>query len=84
MEYRSTRQVEQLLGVNNLSVKIFQGRIAPPEKGPTGQYMWTELDIEKASWVLRRKSADDVLPKKPEPVSRRETFLTGNLKSKIK
>lgn len=78
MEYRSTRQVEKLLKVNNLAVKIFQNRIDPPEKSPTGQYMWTDMDIERASWVLRRKSADDVLPKQLKP--KRQTFLTGDLK----
>ena len=61
MNYRSTRQVEQLFGINNIALKIYQGRVEAPAKGPTGSYMWLPADIEKASWVLRRRSADDVI-----------------------
>ena len=62
MNYRSTRQVEALLGVNNLAVRIAQGRYDPPDKSPQGQYLWTSADIDRISWAVRRKSADDVLP----------------------
>ena len=58
MQYRSTRDVGKLLGVSPLTLikAAWCGRINPPEKGPGGAYMWTEQDIEHASWILLRKS----------------------------
>ena len=65
MNAKSTRQVAALLGlrVHTLSRAIYEGRVAEPTKGPGGSFLWTPEDIERASWVLRRKSADDVLGK---------------------
>ena len=64
MEYRSTRQVAKLLGVRLgiLTRAAWSGQVQPPEKSPSGAFLWTAADIERASWVLRRRSADDVLP----------------------
>jgi len=59
-----TKQAAAMLGVRpgTLTRAIWEGRIPPPTKGPGGAYVWSRLDIERASWVLRRRSADDVLP----------------------
>jgi len=62
-----TKQVAALLGIrpNTFIRAIWEGRIPPPTKGLGGAYLWTRRDIEQASWVLRRRNADDVLsPKK--------------------
>jgi hypothetical protein len=64
MDLRSTRDVARLLGigVSRLARAVWEGRVAAPLKGPGGAYLWTRRDIERASWVLRHRSADDVLP----------------------
>ncbi|MHC4584738.1 MAG: hypothetical protein ACYS3N_09420 [Planctomycetota bacterium] len=62
MNYRSTREVERLLNINNLGIKIHRRQVDAPEKGPTGAYMWTPEDIDRCSWQTRHCSADDVLP----------------------
>jgi len=64
MELRSTRDVARLLGisVSRLARAVWEGRVNAPMKGPGGAYLWNRQDIERASWVLRRRSADDVLP----------------------
>jgi DNA-binding transcriptional MerR regulator len=64
MDLRSTRDVARLLGigVSRLARAVWEGRIDPPAKGPGGAYLWTRRDIERASWALRHRSADDVLP----------------------
>lgn len=58
MRFFSTRQVARLLGVNPaaLSRAIWDDRIDPPPKGPSGNYLWRLSDIERASWVLCRKA----------------------------
>lgn len=61
MAYKSTRQVENLLGINNLAIKIWRGELDPPTKSPTGQYLWTDEDVNRASWQTRRRDASDVL-----------------------
>ena len=67
MFFLSTRQVAQLLGlnVNGLARAVWTGRIRAPEKGPSGNYLWTKSDIEHASWILRGRSIDDILGPKP-------------------
>ncbi len=64
MAYRSTKEVARLLGVSisRLSRAVWEGRIDPPQKAPGGAYLWTRRDVEHASWVLRHRSAGDVLP----------------------
>ena len=58
-----TKQVAALLGVrpNTISRAIWEERLAPPAKGPGGCFVWGRSDVERASWVLRHRSADDVL-----------------------
>ena len=64
--YYSTPQVAQMLKISPgcLSRAVWDGRLESPEKGPGGAFLWAEEDIHRASWVLRRRSADDVLNKK--------------------
>jgi len=63
MTYRSTREVASLLGVNpaRISRAVWDGRLPPPGKSPSGSYLWTEDDIRRASWFFRKRDADDVL-----------------------
>jgi hypothetical protein len=64
MELRSTRDVARLLGISisRLARAVWEGRVDAPMKGPGGAYLWNRRDIDKASWALRHRSADDVLP----------------------
>ena len=59
----STPQVAKMLGIppGRLSRAVWDGRVRMPAKGPGGAYIWTEGDNQRASWVLRRRSADDLL-----------------------
>jgi hypothetical protein len=56
--YYSTRQVAGFLNIkpDTLSKAIWQGRFDPPAKSPSGHFLWTEQDIERASWVLLHKA----------------------------
>jgi hypothetical protein len=58
MEYHSTRQAATTIGVtpNALNRAIWEGRVNAPVKSPSGAYLWTERDIEHASWVLRHRA----------------------------
>ena len=69
MDLRSTRDVARLLGisVSRLARAVWEGRVNAPMKGPGGAYLWTRPDIERASWALRHRSADDVLPTEGGP-----------------
>lgn len=62
-KYLSTRAVAKLLGMSPaaLTRSVWEGRVDAPQKGPGGAFYWTGADIEKASWVIRHKSADDIL-----------------------
>ncbi len=57
-KYYSTRQVSQFLGVrpDMLQKAIWQGRLDAPEKSPSGNYLWTIEDINRASWQLLHKA----------------------------
>ena len=61
--FRSTRDVAVILGigVSRISKAVWDGRLDAPARGPSGAFLWTEADIQRASWALRRRSADDVL-----------------------
>ncbi|MCP4614101.1 MAG: hypothetical protein GY845_35890 [Planctomycetes bacterium] len=50
----STKQVAQILGYipDALHKAIWQLRLEPPQKGPSGNYLWMTKDIERAAWVL--------------------------------
>jgi hypothetical protein len=54
MAFWSTREVAQLLGVSValLTKATWSGRVDAPQKSPSGNFLWTREDINKASWVL--------------------------------
>jgi len=60
----SSREVAAMLGVRigTLSRAVWEGRVDPPEKSPSGGFLWTLPDIQRGSWYFRGRSADDVLP----------------------
>jgi hypothetical protein len=62
MNVYSTKDVAELLNlpVHCLSQAVWRNKVEAPAKGPGGAYMWSLDDIERASWALRRKSADDI------------------------
>lgn len=57
MKLFSTCQVAKLLGVTpaSLAKAIWDDRIDPPTKGPSGNFLWQLSDIEKASWIMCRR-----------------------------
>ena len=57
-QFYSTRQVAGLLAIkpDTLQKAIWQGRVNPPMKGPSGQYLWTLRDIQHSSWALLHKA----------------------------
>jgi hypothetical protein len=63
MNYRSTREVARMLGLNPSRVAraIWDGRLTAPTKTPGGAFLWTPEDIERASWLLRHRDASDIL-----------------------
>ena len=56
--YWSTREVAKKLGLNpnTLTRAVWDGRVNAPEKSPSGNYLWTELDVERASWALLHRA----------------------------
>lgn len=62
MLYRSTRQVSKMLQVNTatLSTAVWAGRIAEPEKGPGGSFLWTDADIQRAARYFNIKVKQEV------------------------
>ena len=62
MNYLSTREVARLLGVSVslLTKAVWDGRVDPPQKSPSGNYLWSEADIERASWALLHRSCERV------------------------
>ncbi len=62
MMYRSTKEVAALLGipVGRLKHSVWDGRVPSPRK-LGGVYAWDDRDVHRASWVLRRRDAEDVL-----------------------
>jgi hypothetical protein len=63
MPYRSTKDVAKMFKMppGRLARAVWDGRVKAPSKGPSGVYLWSDRDIEHASWVLRRRDAGDVL-----------------------
>jgi len=69
-KFYSTRQVAQeILAIkpDTLQKAIWQGRVNPPSKGPSGQYLWNISDIESASWALHRYEQFREWQKKSKP-----------------
>jgi len=61
--FRSTRGVAALLGVrpSRISKAIWEGRLRAPERGPSGNFLWTETDLRRACWFLLRRDLDTLL-----------------------
>lgn len=64
--FRSTKEVAMVLGVSpsKLSRAVWEGRLDPPERGPSGAFLWEYSDIERASWALLGMDLDRVLSKR--------------------
>jgi len=58
MQFYGTREVAKILNVrpHTLTAAIWNGRVDPPQKSPGGEFLWTEDDIERASWALLHRS----------------------------
>lgn len=61
--YYGTKNVAEKLGLKpqTLNMAIWQGRVTPPAKGPAGNFLWTDEDINRASWALLHRAYE---PKK--------------------
>jgi len=57
-EFYSTREVARIINVNvaALSHAVWDGRIEPPARSPSGSFLWTRQDIQRASSALRRRA----------------------------
>ena len=57
-QFYSTREAAKFLGVkpDTLQKALWLGRIEAPEKSPSGSFLWTAPDINRASWVLCRRA----------------------------
>lgn len=73
----STKQVAKMLGISTsrLSRAVWDERVIAPPKGPGGVFLWEPGDIERASWVLRRRDASDVLSS--GPIKREARYGSG-------
>jgi len=58
----STKQAaaELGVGVERLGKAVWADRVAAPMRGPGRVFLWQEVDIERASWVLNRRAIEDV------------------------
>jgi hypothetical protein len=61
-----TKQAAAILGVRPSTVAkaVWDGRIAPPTKGPGGAYIWTDADLRRAAWALLGRDLDTVKAEK--------------------
>lgn len=66
MSYYSTRATAKLLAMHpsRLARAVWDGRVAPPSKSPSGAFLWTLEDVRRASWVMLHRDLDDVLAEK--------------------
>jgi len=63
--FLSTREVARLLGMKpgTLSMAVWDGRIAEPERGPGDSFLWTDADVQRAArqfgipWPPRERPA---------------------------
>jgi hypothetical protein len=56
--FYATREVARILGVKTdiLARAVWLGSVDPPQKSPSGDFLWTERDIEVASWALLHRA----------------------------
>ncbi len=59
--FYGTRRVGQLLGIRpgRINRAIWEGRLSPPRRGPSGAFLWARDDVRRASRVLLRRSLPD-------------------------
>ena len=59
MGFLSTKQVARRIGVDisTLSRSIWLEKFQPPQKGPGGNFLWTDGDIERAAKYFNRQPA---------------------------
>ena len=58
-----TRQVAELLQIKPATIQraIWEGRLDPPAKGPGNAFFWNEADVQRAAWVLCKRSLKHIL-----------------------
>ena len=56
--FYGTKQVAAMLKIRpqTITTAIWNNRIDPPQKSPSGQFLWTLHDVERASWALLHKA----------------------------
>jgi len=49
--FKSTRQVARLLGIlpGRLNTAVWSGRVPEPVRGPSGNFLWQEADVQRAA-----------------------------------
>ena len=60
--FHNTKEAARQIGVGvaALSHAVWEGRVPEPMRAPNKAFLWTEHDMDKAAWVLRRRSLDDI------------------------
>jgi hypothetical protein len=58
-----TKEAARILGVRpgTLLKSIWESRLPEPIRGPGKAFIWSNDDLRRASWLLRRKDLDAVL-----------------------
>jgi len=56
--FYNTRQVAKFLkvSVTLLNQAVWSGRVQAPQKSPSGNFLWTVEDINRACWVLHQRA----------------------------
>ncbi len=56
-DFKNTAEVARIIGIKTSALQraIWDGRVTAPAKSPSGGFLWTEKDIDSASWALKRK-----------------------------
>jgi len=64
MQYRKTPAVARQLGVSywRLFGLLRTGRLTPPDKDSSGDYVWTDQDVASAQQLLRTNEAQPITP----------------------
>ena len=78
MQFLSTMQVSRILKVtpSRLSRAVWDGRIEAPEKTPSGDFMWTPEDIDRASRALLHRAFRGLVAS-PTPVATNAISIPG-------
>ena len=56
--YYSTKQVAAKLNIrpDTLQKAVWLNRVEAPIKAPSGAFLWTDKDIQRASWALLHRA----------------------------